>query len=187
MNIRLKRAVFLDRDGTIARDVNYCCRVEDFEILPKVPQGISILNEQGFKVVIITNQSGLARGYFTKEMLSQIHQKMKDELNRYNAQVDAIYFCPHHPDEGCECRKPKPRLILQAAEEMGIALQFSYMVGDHEKDVEAGRAAGCKTLLVTTGSNQESGNRQSKPPDYIANSLYEAVEWIIEDAESRLA
>lgn len=184
MNRELNRAVFLDRDGTIAEDVHYCRRVEDFEILPTVPQGIRLLNEHGFRIIVITNQSGLARGYFTEETLSCIHDKMKAELGIHSARVDAIYSCPHHPDEGCECRKPKPGLLLQAAEEMGIALQFSYMIGDHEKDIEAGRAAGCKTLFVTTGPNQENGSRQSISPDYIANNLYEAAKWIIEDTES---
>ncbi len=177
-----RRAVFLDRDGTIAEDVHYCSRVEDFKILPGVPQGIQLLNEHGFKVVVITNQSGIARGYFTEETLSLIHQRMKDELTRYNAWVDAIYICPHHPEERCECRKPKPTLLLQAAKEMDIALQFSYMVGDDIKDIEAGRAAGCKTIMVTTGPNQ--GNSQTgKPPDYISSNLYEAVEWIVKDTK----
>ncbi|MFC1925987.1 D-glycero-beta-D-manno-heptose 1,7-bisphosphate 7-phosphatase [Chloroflexota bacterium] len=180
-----RKAVFLDRDGTIARDAPYCHREEDFEILPTVPQGIKLLKEHAFRVIVITNQSGIARGYFTEEILSRIHQKMKDELNRYDTQVDAIYFCPHHPDEGCECRKPKPGLLLQAAEEMDIALQSSYMVGDNEKDIEAGRAAGCKTVFVTTGPNQEISKRQNNTPDYIAENLYEATKWIIEDAESR--
>jgi len=184
--IQGERAIFLDRDGTIAKDVPYCRRVEDFEILPAVPQGIRLLNEQGFKVVVITNQSGISRGYFTEEMLSQIHHKMKEELAKYDAWVDAIYVCPHHPEERCECRKPKPALLLQAAKELGIALQSSYMVGDDEKDIKAGRAAGCKAVLVTTGPN---GNREEKGKlaDYIAGDLYEAAEWIIEDMKSRQA
>ncbi len=177
------RAVFLDRDGTIAEDVPYCSRVEDFMILPTVPQGIRLLNEQGFKVVVVTNQSGIARGYFTEETLSLIHQRMKDELAKYNAWVDAIYICPHHPEERCECRKPKPTLLWQAAKEMDIALQSSYMVGDDTKDIEAGRAAGCKTIMVTTGPIH--GNSQTgKLPDYISNNLYEAVEWILKDTKS---
>lgn len=183
MNAGFKRAVFLDRDGTIAKDVNYCRRVEDFEILPNVPQGIRLLNEQALRVIIITNQSGIARGYFTEETLSLIHQKMKDELDKSGAWVDAIYFCPHHPDEGCECRKPKPVLLLKAAKEMDIALDISYMVGDDAKDIEAGRAAGCKTIRVTTGPNRGDSQGQNIRPDYIASNLYEAAEWILEDAK----
>lgn len=182
MNSGLGRAVFLDRDGTIARDVNYCRRVEDLEILPTVPQGIRLLNDHGFKVAVITNQSGIARGYFSEETLSLIHQKMKNELAESDARVGAIYFCPHHPDEGCLCRKPLPALLLQAADEMGVDLQLSYMVGDAAKDVQAGQAAGCKTVLVTTGPDQENIEGEARPPDHVADSLYEAAEWIVKDA-----
>jgi len=114
------KAVFLDRDGTIAMDVHYCRRPEDFELLPTVPEAISLLNENGFMVVVITNQSGIARGYFTEETLAQIHQKMTGELAKYDARVDAIYYCPHHPDDGCQCRKPKTALFFRAAKELNI-------------------------------------------------------------------
>ncbi len=181
------RTVFLDRDGTIARDVHYCCRVEDFEILPTVPQAIRLLNENGFKVVVITNQSGIARGYFTEETLLLIHQIMQEELARCNARVDAIYFCPHHPDEGCLCRKPKPALLLRAAVEVNIDLTLSYMVGDGQMDVQAGKAAGCKTVLMTTGPNQGENQSLNQAPDYVADSLYKAVEWIIRDLQSSVS
>ncbi len=173
-------AVFLDRDGTIARDVHYCCRVEDFEILPTVPEAIRLLKEHGFKVAVVTNQSGVARGYFTDETLFQIHQYMEDELAKYGARIDAVYYCPHHPDDGCQCRKPKPALLLRAAEEMGIDLTRSYIVGDSEMDVKAGKAASCRTVLVTTGSNVERGIAES--PDYIADTLLGTAEWIVKDA-----
>jgi D,D-heptose 1,7-bisphosphate phosphatase len=124
----MNKAVFLDRDGTIARDVHYCRRVEDFELLPTVPEAIKLLNTNGFKVVVVTNQSGIARGYFTEQTLEQIHQKMKDELANHNAWVDAIYYCPHHPDDGCDCRKPGTALFLKAARELDIDLARSYVV-----------------------------------------------------------
>jgi D,D-heptose 1,7-bisphosphate phosphatase len=158
--------------------------VEDFEILPTVPEAIRLLNDQGFKVAVVTNQSGIARGYFTEETLHLIHEKMRRELARWGAHVDAIYFCPHHPDQECGCRKPKPALLLQAAEDMSIALRLSYMVGDDAKDVEAGKAAGCKTVLVTTGPNQDAAARQGQRPDFIASTLYEVTEWILKDAKS---
>jgi dolichol-phosphate mannosyltransferase len=175
------KAVFLDRDGTIARDVHYCRRVEDFEILPGVPEAIRLLNQNGFKVVVITNQSGIARGYFTEETLAQIHQVMKAKLAEHGARVDAIYYCPHHPDEGCECRKPKPKLILQAAEEMGLSLEASCMVGDMQQDMKAGRAAGCKTALVTTGPNAVPELGLDGLVDYVGSSLIEVAEWIVKD------
>ncbi len=160
----MNRAVFLDRDGTIARDVHYCRRSEDFEILPTVPEAIRLLNENGFKVVVITNQSGIARGYFTEETLAQIHQKMADELAKYGAWVDAIYYCPHHPDDGCQCRKPKTALFLKAAGEHNIDLKSSYVVGDMQMDIDAGKALGCKTVLVTTAPQSLIPNLQSPVP-----------------------
>lgn len=172
-------AVFLDRDGIIARDVRYCCRVEDFEILPTVPQAIRLLNQRGFRVIVVTNQSAIARGYLTEKTLFQIHQYMKDELARYSAHVDAIYYCPHHPDDGCQCRKPKPGLLLQAAKELSINLSRSYTVGDGEIDIKAGKAASCRTVLVTTGPNEKKG--VAEPSDYIADTLLEAAEWIVKD------
>jgi histidinol-phosphate phosphatase family protein len=171
------RAVFLDRDGTIAEDVPYCSQVEDFHILPTVPEAVKLLNENGFKVVVITNQSGIARGYFTEETLAQIHQKMKDELMKHGARIDAIYYCPHHPDDGCECRKPKIGLFHKAAKELNIDFHNSYMVGDMQIDIDAGRAAGCKTVLVTTGP--DGGNSVINSPDHIAENLIEAAQWII--------
>ena len=170
------KAVFLDRDGTIARDVNYCRRAEDFEILPSVPQAIRLLNQRGFKVVVVTNQSGIARGYFTEANLLQIHQYMKEELAKHGAQVDAIYYCPHHPDDGCRCRKPKPGLLVKAAQDLGIDLGRSFVIGDAGRDIEAGKAAGCQTVLVTNGAS--TGNDITEPPDHIADSVFQAVQWI---------
>jgi len=194
---KMNKTVFLDRDGTIARDVHYCRRPEDFEILPTVPEAIKLLNENSFKVVVITNQSGIARGYFTEGTLAQIHQKMKDELAKYSAWVDAIYYCPHHPDDGCQCRKPKTALFLKAAEEHNIALKNSYMVGDQQMDIDAGKALGCKTALVTTGpqppisspkspvSSPQSVNLnpELQMPDYTARNLLEAARWIVDNRE----
>lgn len=145
------RAVFLDRDGTIARDVDYCRRPEDLDIFPAAGEAVRLLNNHGFKVVVITNQSGIARGYFNEQTLASIHQKMADELGRSGAKLDAIYHCPHHPDDSCECRKPKTALFRRAAQEMNIEFSLSYIVGDSSIDIKAGKALGCKTVLVTTG------------------------------------
>ena len=176
------KAVFLDRDGTIARDVHYCHRVEDFEILPTVPQAIRLLNGHGFKVVVVTNQSGIARGYFTEETLLQIHRHMRQELAKYGAWVENTYYCPHHPDEGCECRKPMPGLLLKAVEELGIDLRCSFMVGDREMDIKAGKAAGCRTALIAADHN--NGREIATPPDYIAADLLRVAQWIVGSATS---
>ena len=174
------KAVFLDRDGTIARDVPYCRRVEDFEILPRVPEAVRLLNQEGYKVVVITNQSGIARGYFSEATLSLIHRKMITNLEQAGARIDAVYVCPHHPDEGCGCRKPSPTLVIRAAADIGIALDQSYMIGDDPKDVGAGKAAGCRTVWLTTQPPQQD---QPRPfSDHVAADLYEAVQWLLEDA-----
>lgn len=173
------RAVFLDRDGTIARDVHYCRRPEDFKLFKDVPLSIKMLNENGYKTVVITNQSGIARGYFSEDTLARIHQKMKDELAAAGANIDAIYYCPHHPDERCNCRKPGTALFRQAAKDMDIDLVSSFMIGDTEKDIHAGKKAGCKTILVTTGPKTE--NEAIDKSDFSASSFQDAIRWILSD------
>lgn len=170
------KAVFLDRDGTIARDVHYCSRPEDLELLPTVPEAIRMLNGSGFKVVVVTNQSGIARGYFTEDTLALIHEKMKADLARYGAHVDAIYYCPHHPDDHCLCRKPGTLLFRRAAEEMDIDLAQSFVVGDLPIDIQAGQALGCKTFLVTTGP--ESADAATATADHVVDTLAEVWEWV---------
>lgn len=172
-----KRAVFLDRDGTIAKNVHFCCRVEDFEILPHVPEAIRLLNENGFKVVVITNQSGIGRGYFTEQTLYQIHQYMKQELAQCNAWLDAIYFCPHHPDDKCDCRKPRPGLLSRASDDLDIDLSRSFVVGDTERDIIAGKIIGCRTALITP--DPHSTGEISEPPDFVATDLLSVARWIV--------
>ncbi len=177
------KAVFLDRDGTIARDVQYCRRAEDFVLFPSAPKAIKMLNNNGFKVVVVTNQSGIARGFFSEEQLDQIHQKMKQELAKGGAWVDSIYYCPHHPDDGCECRKAKTALFYRAVQELDIDLARSYVTGDSGIDIEAGKALGCKTVLVTTGLNNGKLDSNITPPDFVARNLFAAARWIISSAD----
>ena len=171
-------AVFLDRDGTIAYDAHYCSSPENFILLPTVSDAIRLFNEHGFKVIVVTNQSGIARGYFTEEILTTIHQKMEADLNKSEASIDAIYYCPHHPDEDCNCRKPKTALFEQAAEKLDVDLNRSFVIGDTPMDIKAGKTLGCKTVMVTTGPSQEIDSRYS--PDFIADTLLEAAQWIID-------
>jgi histidinol-phosphate phosphatase family protein len=165
------KAVFLDRDGTIARDVHYCSRPEDFELLLGAAEGIRLLNEHGFKAVVVTNQSGIARGYFTEGMLAKIHDKMQKELAKHGAHVDAIYYCPHHPDANCNCRKPKPKMVLQAATDLDIDLSQSYVIGDNEMDTELAKRAGCKAGIRISEIACVS--------DWVAASFRDAVEQIL--------
>jgi histidinol-phosphate phosphatase family protein len=171
------RAVFLDRDGTMNRDVPYCRRPEDFELFPDTARAIKLLNESGYKVIIITNQSGVARGYFTKETLARIHQKMRDQLAEKGAHIDGLYYCPHHPDDNCDCRKPKPKMVLQAVQEHDVDLKRSFVVGDKPLDIQLGQNVGCRTVLIPS----DPGGAGPEPctPDYTATDLYQAALWII--------
>lgn len=170
-----KQAVFLDRDGTINGDVPYCSSPEEFELLPGAGEAIARLNKAGLAVVVVTNQSGVGRGYFTEETLRLIHQKMQEDLARHEARVDAIYYCPHHPLDGCSCRKPKPGLIFRAAEELGLDLKNSFLIGDSPADVEAGGKAGCTTVLI----DPQGKTTKNCQADYICRNLSEGVQWII--------
>ena len=173
----MNRAVFFDRDGTIAKDVHYCRRPEDFVLFPKAAKVIKKLNKRGFKVIIVTNQSGIARGYFNEEALGNIHKKMKEELAREGAHIDGIYYCPHHPDDNCECRKPKPSLLFQAAKDLNIDLEHSFVVGDLQKDMELGKAAGCRTILIGAPSPLDSGG---VAPDAIVADLAAVSDTILD-------
>jgi D-glycero-D-manno-heptose 1,7-bisphosphate phosphatase len=153
-----RRAVFLDRDGTINVEKEYLFRVEEFEFIPGAPEAIRLLKDAGFLVVVVTNQSGIGRGIYAEADLERLHAFMEQELARIGTGVDAYYFCPHHPRHGqgdyrmeCACRKPLPGMLLAAARDLAIDLPASFMVGDKLADVEAGLAAGCRSVLVRTG------------------------------------
>ena len=159
----LRPAVFLDRDGTVNVEVHYLSQPEQLELLPTVAETISMLNTRGIAVVVVTNQAGIARGYFPEHRLATIHQQLQRLLNSQNAVVDGVYYCPHHPSAGlgdygidCGCRKPKPGMLIRAASELQIDLGRSLMVGDRESDLQAGADAGCQTALVRTGYGEET-------------------------------
>lgn len=184
------KAVFMDRDGTINEEVGYVNHLERFTLLPRVGQAIRLLNQHEIKTVIITNQSGVARGYFPESLIHQVHQKMQDLLKGEGAYLDGIYYCPHHPDVGeppyrqkCQCRKPATGLVEEAVRELNIDLSQSYMIGDRGVDIEFGHKFGVKRILVLTGYGKgewEYYRDQWKvKPDYVALGLYEAVQWIL--------
>jgi D-sedoheptulose 7-phosphate isomerase len=143
-----RRAVFVDRDNTIAKDVPYCSTPQDFHLFPGVGASIRRLNQAGFLVIVITNQSGVARGYFSEEALHQIHDKMKADLARDGGRVDAVYYCPHLPEAGCECRKPRSGMIEQALKEFDIDVLGSFVIGDSEHDIELGKRIGARSICV---------------------------------------
>lgn len=178
MEIRKNKAVFLDRDGVINRDIPYCSCPEDFELLPGVIEGILHFNKKGFKVVVVTNQSGIARGYLTEDMLLKIHNKMCSELAKHGACIDAIYHCPHHPEDSCECRKPSAFMLRQAASCLDIDLNQSYVIGDSEIDMEMGRRAGCKTFLVCSSKKGNKSSNSSVKADHIVPDMIMAAKLI---------
>ncbi len=154
-----QKAIFLDRDGTINKYVGFLRDIDEFELLPGVADVIKTINESGYLAVIVTNQPVIARGEVTYEQLQEIHNKMETLLGQKGSYLDAIYFCPHHPHKGyegevielkidCECRKPKPGMLLKAAKDFNIDLNQSWMIGDSENDIKAGESAGCKTALI---------------------------------------
>ena len=151
-------AVFLDRDGTLIEEVNYLSRAEQVQLIPGAADAVRRVNEAGARVVVVTNQAGVARGYFPEGRVAEVHAHLSAMLSEHGAKVDAFYHCPHHATEGvgefrvdCDCRKPKPGMLLAAARDLGLDLSRSWMIGDKVCDLRAGANAGCRTVLVRTG------------------------------------
>lgn len=185
-----KPAVFLDRDGTINEQMGYINHICRFQLLPGAAEAIKMLNDADIPVVVISNQSGLARGYFPEELLDAVHDKMNGLLAEKGAHVDGIYYCPHHPEAkeerfraACNCRKPKPGLVLRAAEEMHLDPEQSFVVGDRWSDIKTAANCGATSILVRTGygrgDEEYIGPQQDIQPDYKAEGLMEAVQWIL--------
>jgi len=155
---KMRPAVFLDRDGTINEERNYLHRIEDFQLIPGAAEALKRLQDAGYLLVVVSNQSGVARGYFGLAEVDRLNRHMVECLQNFSVELDGIYICPHHPSAGageflrdCDCRKGRPGMLLQAAQELGIDLARSWMIGDKRSDIEAGVAAGCRSLLVRTG------------------------------------
>jgi len=186
----MKKAVFLDRDGTVNEEVGYMRDLSLLTVIPGVGRAIKKLNDAGFLVVLVTNQSGVARGYFPESHVNEAHSRLKELLVKDGARLDAVYYCPHHPTAGttkhtrvCACRKPGTGLIDQAVRDLTIDVHQSYMVGDKWSDVELGHRAGAASILVRSGfAADDPGNARPQhvaDPDFTAQDLAEAAEWII--------
>ncbi len=185
--MELRPAAFLDRDGTIIEEADYLSDPSRLRLLPGAAEGIGLLNRAGIQVILVTNQAGIGRGYFTRDVVETIHTRLHNELAAEEAHLDGTYYCPHHPSDGCSCRKPNPGLLLQAAREHRIDLSGSVMVGDKRSDLEAGRAVGCRTVLVLTGYGPESLQtlgESGHSPDGIVADLHEAVTWFLNRLDS---
>lgn len=183
-----RRAVFLDRDGTINVEREFLHRPAEFEFIPGAPQAIRLLNDAGFLVIVVTNQSGVARGYYDESAIIRLHRHLDAELARFGAAIDGYYFCPHHPEystgshgKSCACRKPQAGMLLKAANDFSLDLASSYLIGDKLADVEAGLNAGCRPILVRTGYGAAES---AKLPADIAvyDDLLTAVRAIVDEA-----
>jgi D-glycero-D-manno-heptose 1,7-bisphosphate phosphatase len=179
----LRPAVFLDRDGTIAEEVGYLNHISRFRMFPFAADAIRRLNEAGLPVMVVTNQSGVGRGYFPEALVDEVHELMTRQLAAAGARLDAIYYCPHTSAEGCESRKPKPGMLERAAREHALDLKRSFVVGDRSADIELARNAGARGILVRTGYGEgELAWHVPKwriQPDYVAQTLTEAADWIL--------
>ncbi|CUT03915.1 D-glycero-beta-D-manno-heptose 1,7-bisphosphate 7-phosphatase [Candidatus Chrysopegis kryptomonas] len=179
-------AIFLDRDGTINEDVNFLSKPEQLILIDGSAEAIKEANELGLKVIVFTNQSGIARGYFTEDDLHKVHKRLDELLAQKGAKIDAYYYCPHHPVEGngeykveCECRKPKDGMLQRASREQNIDLKKSFVIGDRCVDVQAGKTAGATTILVLTGYGRDEYKKckdENFEPDFVAENLKEAIE-----------
>jgi D,D-heptose 1,7-bisphosphate phosphatase len=189
-------AVFLDRDGTINEEVGHLGDIERVNILPGSANAIRELNQAGFKTIIITNQAGVAREIFDEDAVKRVNKHVVSLLAGDGALIDAAYYCPHHPEFGnadyrkdCDCRKPKPGMLLQAAAELKIDLENSFIIGDTAKDIIAGKSVGCRAVLVLTGHGKRelesipSDSSQSYP-DFVAEDLPAAVRWVLDQTKS---
>lgn len=199
----MKKAVFMDRDGTIMKEISYPSDPEKVELLPNACSAIKLLARNGFKILIVSNQSGVGRGYFPIDIVYAVNERLLNLLKKEGGYIDKIYFCPHRPEDNCMCRKPKPGMINQAKEEFDIDLAHSYMIGDRSEDIELGNSESLRTILVLTGYGKytfgvsnpgsklntlpetgeiltEYGIKMLRPvkPDFVAKDLLEAANWI---------
>ncbi|MCI0461149.1 MAG: HAD family hydrolase [Gemmataceae bacterium] len=170
-----RRFVVLDRDGTLIVERHYLSDPGQVELLPGVAAGLSRLRDLGLGLVVVTNQSGVGRGYFDEARLDLIHQRLTDLLHVEGVRLDGIYSCPHRPEDGCECRKPRPGLLRQAAEQLGFDARASFVIGDKPCDVELGRAVRATTLLVRTGYGAQFAKDPTVAPDHVVDDLGQAA------------
>ncbi|GMU96746.1 D-glycero-alpha-D-manno-heptose-1,7-bisphosphate 7-phosphatase [Ignavibacterium album] len=187
--MKSNRAIFLDRDGTLNEDPGYLGNPEQVVLLPTVGEALSILKNQfNFLLIVISNQSGVARGLITVEDVKNVNQRINELLANYNVSIDDFFYCTAHPDfssdDECLCRKPSPQMILEASEKFKIDISESYLIGDNISDIECAYNAGCKSILVKTGFGLDSINvlqKQNKFPSFVAENLMDAANFIIKD------
>ena len=168
----MNMAIFLDRDGVIVEDIGYHHKIKDFKLIPNAIKGLKRL--KGYKLFIITNQSGIGRGLYSIKDFTNFNNHLIKTLKKYKIKIEKTYYCPHKPEDKCECRKPKIRLLKDAEKEFEIELKKSFVIGDKKSDIEMGKNAGCKTILVLGHKNLKNKIK----PDYFAEDLVDAAKWI---------
>ncbi|MDO8552927.1 MAG: HAD family hydrolase [bacterium] len=182
-------AVFLDRDGVINEEVEYLSDSSKLRLVPGSARAIRLLNERAIPVIVVTNQSGVARGYYPESRIAHLHHALDESLKDEGAHIDRFYYCPHHPEGlgkyriDCECRKPKPGLLHEAAKDFSLNLKNCIIIGDKASDIGAGIAAGCRTILVMTGYGKKELASWNQPfqPGHVAEDLQGSVEWLLRD------
>ncbi|HEX2267435.1 MAG TPA: HAD family hydrolase [Actinomycetota bacterium] len=179
-------AVFLDKDGTLVENVPYSADPVKMRLCPGAAEGIRMLGEAGFRLFVVSNQSGVARGHFGEHELVGVEARLRTLMGQAGVKLDAFYYCPHHPEGSvaeyslaCDCRKPEPGMILNAGRDHAIDLAGSWLIGDILDDVEAGRRAGCRTILIDNGHETEWRTSPDRTPDHVAANLIEAAEIIL--------
>lgn len=187
-----RKAVFLDRDGTINIDAGYVHKIADFKFIKGAVQAIKRLRDNGFIIVVVTNQSGVGRGFYTEKDVLALHDYINRELHRQGTGIDRFYFCPHHPEaaiekykQDCNCRKPNPGMIRQAVDELDIDPGSSFMIGDQLRDITAGKRAGIKSILIQARDGIDENENLSQceqPPDIVVKAIHQAVEFIFDNA-----
>jgi D-glycero-D-manno-heptose 1,7-bisphosphate phosphatase len=179
----MEKVVFLDRDGVISKDSpDHIKSWEEFHFLPRVKDAIRLLTENEFNIIVITNQSVIARGMTTVDELEQMHANMVKEIEKEGGKIVDIYYCPHHPDDGCSCRKPEPGMLLKAIKDHNVDSKKSFMVGDRMMDVKVGKKVGTRAIIIPSKlGKKEMKEEKNIKPDYIAKDLYDASKWIIKN------
>jgi len=180
---KARKAVFVDRDGTLNVNIDYLSDPAGYQLYPGAAEGLRLLREKGFLIVVVTNQSGIGRGFFDERTLNRIHDKMKADLANGGASIDALYFCPHTPEQKCACRKPGTEMFERAIKEHGIDPKKSFVIGDMRMDVEAGKRIGARTALVPEPKNREKTLKEMGgwgfKPDFVGEDFLAAVKWIL--------
>jgi D-glycero-D-manno-heptose 1,7-bisphosphate phosphatase len=185
--MKKNKVCFLDRDGVLIKEVNYLSSPDQVHIFPETINALKLLKKNNYKIIVITNQAGVARGYFSEEDIIKVHAEINKQLAGYNLYIDAYYYCPHHPKgtvEGynieCDCRKPNPNMILQAVEDFNIDLEESFLVGDKVSDLLAAKNAGCRAALVKTGHGHEHIDKANSLNFSILNNIEDAVKYFLD-------